>query len=100
MIDMNDRIDALEKDVSEMKSDMSVLKADVSVLKVDVSVLKTDMSVLKADLAQLNTKVEVIQSNYATKADVALLEVTILKLALGSFVALSTVIVAAAKYIH
>jgi hypothetical protein len=72
MYDMNDRIDGLEKDVS----------------------------VLKADLAQLNTKVEVILSNYATKADVAQLEVTILKLALGGFLALSGVIVAAVKYIH
>jgi hypothetical protein len=72
MYDMNDRIDGLEKDVS----------------------------VLKADLAQLNTKVEVILSNYATKADVAKLEATMLKLFLGGLIAMAGMFVAAAKYIH
>jgi outer membrane murein-binding lipoprotein Lpp len=93
MIDMDDRIDGLEKDVSELKSDVSVLKADVSVLK-------TDVSVLKADFAQLNTKVAVIHSNYATKADIAQLEATMLKLFLGGLIAMAGMFVAAAKYLH
>ena len=41
------RLDAIEKDIAELKADVSQLKTDVAELKTDVSQLKTDVSQLK-----------------------------------------------------
>ena len=44
------RLDAIEKDVAEMKIDIAALKADVKDLKADVAELKTDVAELKTDM--------------------------------------------------
>ena len=41
------RLDAIEKDIKELKADVAQLKEDVAVLKEDVVVLKTDVAHLK-----------------------------------------------------
>jgi len=47
------RLDAIEKDVAEMKIDIAALKADVAELKDDVANLKTDMVDVKNGVAYL-----------------------------------------------
>ena len=54
---VNNKLDNIEKDVSELKEDVAVLKEDVAVLKKDVSGLKEDVAVLKEDVSGLKEDV-------------------------------------------
>ncbi|MXZ82052.1 MAG: hypothetical protein F4Z15_12040 [Gammaproteobacteria bacterium] len=72
----NNRMDAMQKgisnlrkDVSTLKSDVSILKSDVSTLKSDVSILKSDVSILKSDVSILKEGQARIDSNVTTIAD-------------------------------
>lgn len=55
---------------------------------------------LKKDLSALRIDVAVIRANYVTKADLAGLEVTLLKWGIGSVIALAGGVVGAVKFIH
>lgn len=55
---------------------------------------------LAQDLSALKTDVAVIRANHVTKADLAGLEVTLLRWWIGSVVTLTGVVVGAAKFIH
>jgi hypothetical protein len=57
-------------------------------------------SVLKRDLAELKTSLADIRANCATKADLARLEVTMVKMWIVGVVTLSAVIVFAVKFVH
>ena len=59
------RLDAIEKDVAEMKIDIAALKADVKELKADVAELKTDMAEVKADVAELKTDMAEVKADVA-----------------------------------
>ena len=59
------RLDAIEKDVAEMKVDIAALKADVAELKTDVAELKTDVAELKTDVAELKTDVAELKTDVA-----------------------------------
>jgi outer membrane murein-binding lipoprotein Lpp len=108
--DLKVDVAVLKTDVSDLKADVAVLKTDVAVLKTDVAVLKTDVSEIKADVSVLKTDVGVLKidvavirsssANYATKADIAMLEASMLKWVFGGFVSLAGIIVAAAKFIR
>ena len=54
---VNNKLDNIEKDVSELKEDVAVLKEDVSGLKEDVSGLKEDVTGLKEDVSGLKEDV-------------------------------------------
>ena len=49
------RLDAIEKDVAEMKIDIAALKADMVEVKADIAELKSDVSQLKTDVAELKS---------------------------------------------
>ena len=50
---VEDRLTAVESDVSVLKEDVAGLKSDVGVLKEDVAEIKTDVSALKKDVAEI-----------------------------------------------
>ena len=50
---LDKRLSNVESDVSSLKGDVSSLKGDVSSLKGDVSTLKGDVSTLKSDIAEI-----------------------------------------------
>ena len=54
---VNNKLDNIEQDVTELKQDVAVLKDDVSGLKEDVAILKDDVSGLKEDVAILKDDV-------------------------------------------
>ena len=69
---VNNKLDNIEKDVSELKEDVAVLKEDVSGLKEDVAVLKEDVSGLKEDVAVLKEDVSGLKEDVAVlKEDVS-----------------------------
>ena len=69
------RLDAVEKDVAEMKIDIAALKADVAELKVDVAQLKVDVAELKVDVAQLKVDVAELKVDVRVmKDDIATLK--------------------------
>ena len=57
------RLDAIEKDVAEMKIDIAALKADMAKVKADITELKTDVSQLKTDVSQLKTDVSQLKTD-------------------------------------
>ena len=59
----NNRMDAMQKGISNLKSDVSTLKSDVSTLKSDVSTLKSDVSTLKSDVSTLKSDVSTLKSD-------------------------------------
>ena len=72
----NNKVDALQTGVSNLKRDMTQVKADVSNLKTDVSEMKIDMTQVKADVSDLKTDVkqvkediDVITSDYGYERD-------------------------------
>lgn len=72
---VNNKLDNIEKDVSELKEDVAVLKEDVAVLKEDVSGLKEDVAVLKKDVSGLKEDVAVLKEDVSgLKEDVAVLK--------------------------
>ena len=65
----NNRMDAMQKGISNLRKDVSTLKSDVSILKSDVSTLKSDVSILKSDVSILKEGQARIDSNVTTIAD-------------------------------
>ena len=57
------RLDAIEKDVVEMKIDIAALKADMAEAKADIIELKSDVSQLKTDVAELKTDVAELKTD-------------------------------------
>ncbi len=57
---VNNRMDAMQKGISNLKKDVSTLKSDVSILKSDVSILKSDVSILKEGQARIDNNVTTI----------------------------------------
>ncbi|MYC32182.1 MAG: hypothetical protein F4X64_03275 [Chloroflexi bacterium] len=51
------RLDAIEKDVAEMKIDIAALKSDVAALKSDMVEVKADVAELKTDMADVKNGV-------------------------------------------
>ena len=56
----NNRMDAMQKGISNLRKDVSILKSDVSILKSDVSILKSDVSILKEGQARIDSNVTTI----------------------------------------
>ncbi len=50
------QLDAIYRDIGELKTDVHMLKEDVFVLKQDVSVLKKDVSEIKQEICTVNAK--------------------------------------------
>ena len=72
----NNKVDALQTGVSNLKRDMTQVKADVSNLKGDMTQVKADVSNLKADVSEIKTDVkqvkedvDIITSDYGYKRD-------------------------------
>ena len=62
LIKVNDKMDALQKGVSNLRTGMTQVKKDVSELKTDVNQLKSDMKQVKND-------VEIVASDLGYKRD-------------------------------
>ncbi|MBR2022520.1 MAG: hypothetical protein IJ997_02390 [Mycoplasmataceae bacterium] len=67
---INNRLDNIEQDVSELKQEVSILKEDVnelkqevSILKEDVNELKQDVSILKEDVNELKQDVSILKQD-------------------------------------
>lgn len=60
---VNNKLDKLDSEVSELKQDVAGLKEDVAVLKTDVAGLKKDVSVLKTDVTVLKKEVKELKSD-------------------------------------
>ena len=56
----NNRMDVMQKGISNLRKDVSTLKSDVSTLKSDVSTLKSDVSTLKEGQARIDSNVTTI----------------------------------------
>ena len=63
---VNNKLDNIEKDVSELKEDVAVLKEDVAVLKEDVSGLKEDVTGLKNRMDRLEYKMDISNANISS----------------------------------
>ena len=71
----NNRMDAMQKGISNLRKDVSTLKSDVSTLKSDVSTLKSDVSTLKSDVSTLKSDVSILKSDVSIlKSDVSILK--------------------------
>jgi hypothetical protein len=88
----NDNHIKMDNQTSALGNDLSVLKADMAVIKTDMAVIKTDVAAIKSDLA-------VILSNYATRADLAKLEATMIRWFVGTAATLTGIAFAAGRLI-
>ena len=66
---VNNKLDNIEQDVTELKQDVAVLKDDVSGLKEDVAILKDDVSGLKEDVTILKDDVSGLKEDVAILKD-------------------------------
>ncbi len=64
ILQMPQRLERVEKDVSTLKEDVSVLKEDVSVLKEDVSVLKSDMVEVKGSVKNIELRMSRLEGHF------------------------------------
>ena len=64
---VNNKVDALQTGVSNLKRDMTQVKDDVSTLKTDMTQVKDDVSTLKTDMTQVKDDVETIADNTNVK---------------------------------
>ena len=72
---VNNKLDNIEQDVTELKQDVAVLKEEVAELKDDVSGLKEDVAVLKDDVSGLKEDVAELKYDVSgLKEDVAILK--------------------------
>ena len=65
---MTDRelLEALYRDMQEMKGDVKEVKEDVQVLKEDVQVLKEEVQVLKEEVQTLKDRMQVVEDKLET----------------------------------
>lgn len=53
LVQLLEKVDAIQTDVAVLKTDVAELKTDVAELKTDVAGIKSDVGGLKADVAEL-----------------------------------------------
>ena len=72
---LNDKVDTLLTDVSELKTDMVEVKADVAELKADMVEVKADVAGLKTDMVEVKADVAVLKTDMVgVKQDITRLE--------------------------
>ena len=69
---VNNKVDALQTGVSNLKRDMTQVKQDVSTLKTDMTQVKQDVSTLKTDMTQVKQDVSTLKTDMTeVKEDVS-----------------------------
>ncbi|WP_340617462.1 hypothetical protein [Xenorhabdus entomophaga] len=54
----------------DMEARVAKLESDIAYIKTTMNDMKSDLKTVTGDVSAMNTKIAVIESNYATKADV------------------------------
>ncbi len=64
-------VQTLKSDVQTLKSDVQTLKSDVQTLKSDMHTVKSEQATMKQAIAENTERIRLIETNMATKKDVA-----------------------------